>query len=472
LPAIVTEKQLEPGEMPSYPLYVSDEELTTDHRMSSYLVSNITGLLITREVVLRFVRGSVPPNESADQREKEVARRQRWIHQLLVFAYTGAFFLALFLPTMHSLGSLFWKLPDEFMRPEWQNNIRRYLRLFECTPFELLNRALFFPLLVIAVTSWLRMVLVWGSLKRGVLQPLEHSPLRFAFDSLKGAIRLSLFRQSGLREQWKDMSRSTESIRQLLNDEHFNSLITNDAMQAKQNLVARDYERLNSSIRKVIHHLQIDQQHSSDENKYMIEIEKTYQVLSTNILRFVLIPYWWKRKHGIVDSTGERPDLATSLHETAKEKDGTLNTKKQNSHVEDLNCIQAAEEFLAIRYLALIRVVLVNLRFLMIFVPLSFVLTITAWNSYPFEPRQFINWIFTLLLFILGAGTVVVLAQMYRDPLLSRITNKDSNELGWDFFLKVGSLGALPILSWLAYNYPEVGNTLFKIFQPSVGVVK
>jgi hypothetical protein len=138
----------------------------------------------------------------------------------------------------------------------------------------------------------------------------------------------------------------------------------------------------------------------------------------------------------------------------------------------EAKCIHAAEEFLAIRCLALIRVVLVNLRFLMIFVPLSFVLTITAWNSYPFQPRQFINWIFTCLLCVLGTGTVVVLAQMYRDPLLSRITNKDSNELGWDFFFKVASLGALPVLSWLAYNYPQIGNTLFKIFQPSVGVVK
>src|SRR3954453_1501726 len=159
--------------------------------MSSYLVNNLTGLLITREVILRFVRNSVPYDGGSEQREKVLAQRQLWIHRLLFIFYAGAFLLAIILPTMHSLDSLFWRLPDEFFRTEWQNDIKQYLRAFECTPFELLNRALFFPLLVISVTSWLRMVLVWGSLKRGVLQPLEYSPLRFAFDSLKGAIRLS-----------------------------------------------------------------------------------------------------------------------------------------------------------------------------------------------------------------------------------------------------------------------------------------
>jgi hypothetical protein len=136
------------------------------------------------------------------------------------------------------------------------------------------------------------------------------------------------------------------------------------------------------------------------------------------------------------------------------------------------SCIEAAEEFIAIRYLALIRAVLVNLRYTMIFVTLSFVLAITAWNSYPFQPKQLINWIFTLILILLGSGIVIVLLQMYHDPLLSRITNKKPNELGWDFIVKVASIIGLPLLSWLAYNYPEIGDTLFKLLQPGTGVVK
>ena len=30
----------------------------------------------------------------------------------------------------------------------------------------------------------------------------------------------------------------------------------------------------------------------------------------------------------------------------------------------------------------------------------------------------------------------------------------------------------VPLLSWLAYNYPEIGDTLFRIFRSGTGVVK
>jgi hypothetical protein len=93
----------------------------------------------------------------------------------------------------------------------------------------------------------------------------------------------------------------------------------------------------------------------------------------------------------------------------------------------------------------------------------SFVLAIVAWNSYPFEPRQLINWLFTILLVVFLRRHYLVFAQMHRDPILSRTTDKKPNELGWDFYLRVASFGAVPVLTWLAYNYPAIG---FKLFQP------
>jgi hypothetical protein len=95
----------------------------------------------------------------------------------------------------------------------------------------------------------------------------------------------------------------------------------------------------------------------------------------------------------------------------------------------------------------------------------SFVLAIVAWNSYPFEPRQLINWLFTILLVVFCVAIVWGFAQMRRDPILSRITDKKPNEQGWDFYLRVASFGAVPVLTWLAYNYPAIGSVLFKLFQ-------
>ena len=106
--------------------------------------------------------------------------------------------------------------------------------------------------------------------------------------------------------------------------------------------------------------------------------------------------------------------------------------------------ILVAEEFLAIRFISLVRSVLVNLRYLMIFVSASFVLAILAWNSYPFQPRQLGVLLFTGLLVVFGLRVIRVFAQMHRNAILSRITETRANELGWDFYLRVVSFGALP----------------------------
>ena len=54
------------------------------------------------------------------------------------------------------------------------------------------------------------------------------------------------------------------------------------------------------------------------------------------------------------------------------------------------------------RYVALMRSVLVNLRYVMVFISVTFVLTIIAGNAYPFETHQLINRSFTSLMICLG----------------------------------------------------------------------
>jgi hypothetical protein len=131
-----------------------------------------------------------------------------------------------------------------------------------------------------------------------------------------------------------------------------------------------------------------------------------------------------------------------------------------------------AEEFLAIRYMSLICAVLANMRYLMLFISASFVLAVVAWNSYPFQPRQTVDWLFTGLLALLGSGIVWVFAQMHRNPILSRITDTRPNELGWDFYLRIASFGVLPVVAWLAYQFPDVGSVIYRFVQPGVPVVK
>jgi hypothetical protein len=88
---------------------------------------------------------------------------------------------------------------------------------FVSTPYEFLLGVLFLPLLVVSVTGWLRMILVWGALRRGLLERLENQPIRFAFSRLKVMGWMTMLRHGGVQEQYQDMARSLESIRQMLN---------------------------------------------------------------------------------------------------------------------------------------------------------------------------------------------------------------------------------------------------------------
>jgi len=108
----------------------------------------------------------------------------------------------------------------------------------------------------------------------------------------------------------------------------------------------------------------------------------------------------------------------------------------------------------------------------MMFVAAAFVFALVAWNSYPFQPHAFIDWCFTILLGILTLGFLWVFAQMHRNAILSRITNTTANELGWEFWLRIAAFGAVPILTWLAYQFPEIGGSIYRVIQPGLQVVK
>jgi hypothetical protein len=207
----------------------------------------------------------------------------------------------------------------------------------------------------------------------------------------------------------------------------------------------------------------------------MVAIEKCYARACEALLAGVLLPYWEEARVGLVEGEelSELPVKARTLPKEESHSHSLIPLQLHASTVaEEPTCIRVAEEFLAIRYVSLIRAVLVNMRRLLTIVSVIFVFTIIAWNSYPFQPRQWIDEAFTGLLLLLGAGTIWVFAQMHRNAILSRITDTNANELGWEFYLRLITFGAVPVLTWLAYQFPSVGVSLFRFFQPGLEVMK
>jgi hypothetical protein len=235
---------------------------------------------------------------------------------------------------------------------------------------------------------------------------------------------------------------------------------------------------------------------ADDDLCSIYSIEDGYASFCTSLLNSVLVPHWDQVRTGLVEECNvpfkdepsaekaAEPEQAAKIAEAgetikadetqqAKEIEQAEESKKPQEPTECKPAfLHLAEELIVVRYIALIRAVLVNMRYLMLFVSASFVLAIIAWNSYPFQPHRLVDWCFTLMLVFVGVGIVWVFAQMHRNPLLSRITDTAPNKLGIDFFIRIATFGAVPFLTWLAYQFPEIGGSLFRIFQPSLQVMR
>jgi hypothetical protein len=505
---IVHTSSYSPSHAP-YPLFVPDDVLEKCERPIDYcLYKNMTCLLITREVVRRFC------TNLKDDSRKIVSYLSTWVGQKLDLVLAGCylllFALCIFASHIHSLDRfLFTPLLAPFFT--FITGIASGIRIhYGPTPYEFLITALFFPLIMVALSGWFRTILIWGSLNRGLLEPLERLPIRFAFSRFKGGNWMSMLSQSGLHIRWRDMSRSTEAIRQLVHHPYLQSRASLPELKGHYEAINAHIQRLMKSIQAAGAALPGDlaataQPSTTSQDKPAPEatsnqsgptclinlwdrpkppadddlcciysIEDGYASFCTILLYSELLPYWDLNRTGLVEDCNSPLDDEENAKKEQIELAGKVRKTEKTETPEkpDPAFIHLAEELIVVRYVALMRAVLVNMHYLMIFVSAAFVLAIIAWNSYPFQPQRLIDWCFTLLLISIGAGFIWVFAQMHRNPILSRITDTKPNELGRDFYLRIATFGAVPVLTWLAYQFPEIGGNLFRIIQPGLQVMK
>ena len=446
--------------------FVSHEDLGGDtNEQGSHLYENIFCLLITRTTIRRFLRLTklrILPDPVADG--------------ALALFYAALFVYFSFFTPIRSLTSFLWNHqdfpwnPGQFLSTHqslmWIYRHVRWTYQHLASPSEFLIGGLFFPLLAVALAGWLRIILVWSSLKSGMLDRLENQPIRFAFDRLEEMGWMTMLRQDGLRRQLRDQARSVESVDQMLNESDLIRSLTKTGLGELRDL--RD--RLLQSMKEL-------RTNSFGKGKHPYDAVHTAEVecaaFGRVLLEDLLIPYWQTERIGLVESKEQKEVPIKALRSESQTASPRLPLQLHAGAASaDPPYIQVAEEFLAIRYLSLIRAVLAHLGSLMSFVSASFVLAIVAWNSYPFQPRELVNWVFTGVLVILGAGIIFVFAQMHRDPILSRVTETNANELGLDFYIRIITFGAVPVFTWLAYQFPEIGNVIFRFIQPGLQVVK
>jgi hypothetical protein len=420
------------------PFYVADTELGSQR--GAFLYPNITSFLITRELAHRWWRSVTGQDSGASEKPG----RFLWL-DLTLAVVCSLLLIWFFLIGPRSLDHFLWKTG--------------------MCPYEYLVGILFFPLLLMSLAGWLRMVLIWGSLKRGLLDRLENQPIRHAFGRFKPMPWTTLMLQGGQGEQLTDMARCVESMEQMLHQRDLMSRMRPEEWSKLKNANTDLWD----AVKKAVDRFRPGSRDSEPVYALVKKIDCACAKYSEGLLSGVLIPYWKYERTGLVES--EIPECLAEARLPQERGSRQLVSTKQQSAAE-AEPILVAEEFVAIRYLSLIRAVLANMRCLMIFASVFFVLAMAAWNSYPFQPRQLFDWTFTALLLFLGLGVIWIFAQMHRDPILSRITGTAENELGWDFWFRILSFGVVPVATWLAYQFPEVGSAVYKFIEPGVSVVK
>jgi len=162
-----------------------------------------------------------------------------------------------------------------------------------------------------------------------------------------------------------------------------------------------------------------------------------------------------------------------SSHWTAGYSDSLVLAAGKVEPGTDARLAMLANEFVGLRYLMYIRYALLQLRNLLIFVVVAFVLTLLSINSYPFQSHHIMGWVMTAVFVVIAVILVRVFVEMERDALLSRITNTTAGKVNTTgLILRLAAFGLAPALTVLSTQFPSVGRFLFSWLQPTLEALR
>ena len=121
--------------------------------------------------------------------------------------------------------------------------------------------------------------------------------------------------------------------------------------------------------------------------------------------------------------------------------------------------VRLAEDLIAIEIVIFLVYVLQHLRNLIVLSTASSVMLIVSLNLYPFNPHEFLSFIFWLLLLVVTSGALIAFVQMNRDHVLSRIARTEPGQLTFDrsFVSYVVFYAGLPFLGLITTEFPVIG---------------
>jgi hypothetical protein len=130
--------------------------------------------------------------------------------------------------------------------------------------------------------------------------------------------------------------------------------------------------------------------------------------------------------------------------------------------------VSMAEEFLALQFVDYVEWAIRHLRSLAMFLFGGLLLTTALLSCYPFHPQGLFKLVFLVVAVATVATLVLVIAQVNRNPLLSRISGTEPGKVTWDrtFVMNVVGFGIVPLLTLVGSEFPAVRGTVFAWIDP------
>src|ERR1700683_674342 len=274
----------------------------------------------------------------------------------------------------------------------------------------------------VVILGLFRLSLVWTEF-RPLLIYLDRWPLRRGFERLKGFGWGPIWRVGGtaLQDSYRIISREFESLDRLAILEHRDPRLSAAIEATRQN---RQRVEIQLQDRLASYKSDSDGSFWLTEPAWVCDLVSEFQALQKQLaatcaasLKYLVLAWSDDPRLHLFEKPQEDKKKDTS-------KDDAPKVSTENMEV------QLAEQFVCLFYLNFILSVLLRMRAIVMGAVGMFVFALLSFSSYPFEPKGSFDAVMILLfLFLVGAVTVV-LAQMHRDPTLSRITNTSPGELG------------------------------------------
>jgi len=340
---------------------------------------------------------------------------------------------------------------------DWEND--HPLLSLETRHFEWIYAAALMAVMLGLFSVLSQLLIIWLECRK-ILGGLDRIPLRRAFAELHFSWE-PIWRLGGGR--WQDLYRLVS--RQLETLGHLKGEVADKGCQQAETLTLRieETERAQDALSLQFRNISASGSHDPNSKEprrsdYLIGEYKKLQekIAQTCGAALGYLQNQWSGDEGIILSE------ITSSEQAKSGVDGS----------EISLTTRLAERFVALVYLNFLHTAVLRMRTLALTAAGLYVFLLLSVNSYPFEPKIALrSGAILLLIFVVGVVGYVS-AQGHRDSILSLVTQTTPGELGIEFWLRMGTFVALPLLSLLVSQFPTLNNAVFSWLEPAANALK